>query len=111
MFCGLGFFGMYTWVLACYENMTVGELKNIVLIAGILVLVAIIEVVWEVKKGFKLIFSIPKKIFFIIKNKISNRYKKWKCEKIKKKISLGKFLTNKEVKFYQNLEAINVKSN
>lgn len=102
MFCGLGFFGMYTWVLACYENMTVGELKNIVLIAGILVLVAIIEVVWEVKKGFKLIFSIPKKIFFIIKNKISQYMKKRKYEKIKRKIECGKLLAKREVKFYQN---------
>ena len=100
MFCGLAFFGCWTWVLSTYENMTVGNMKNVFIVGGLLLILAIAEVLWEVKKGFKLIFAIPKKIIL----KIHKKLKIWRIENKYKK---NKKLKEQEIIWYRQNKVVN----
>lgn len=97
MFCGLGFFATWVYFLANYKEQSMSGIKNILLIAGILFVLAIIEIIFEVKKGFKLIFK-------LIVWPIKKTYRFSKLKRIERKIDLGKSLTNKELAYWQKFK-------
>lgn len=96
MLFGIGFFITWTYILANWKIVSVIDLRNLLLVSGLVFIFAIIEIVWEVKSGFKLVLKIPRFI-----------YRKIKLKKIDKKIKANKKLKDKEIYFYKKWRNIN----
>lgn len=96
MFFGIGFFITWTYILANWKIVSVIDLRNLLLVSGLVFIFAIIEIVLEIKSGFKLMLRFPKFI-----------YRKIKLKKIDKKIKANKKLKDKEIWFYKKWRNIN----
>lgn len=96
MFFGFGFFITWTYILANWKTVSVIDLRNLLLVSGLIFVFAIIEIVWEIKSGFRLMLKFPKFV-----------YRKIKLKKIDKKLKNNKKLRDKEIYFYKKWRNIN----
>lgn len=94
MLFGIALITCWVWFLANYQVLNIHEIKDVLLWFGIGVILMVMELVWEVKSGFKLVFKFLGKVIVL---PIKSIHHKRSLNKIQQKIRNGTPLTKREV--------------
>ncbi len=92
MLCGLSVIGLYIYLMANFDSISLKEGKNYLIIMPILFILALIEFFLEIKFGIKKLFKLIKSFFINLKNKI-------KYSIIERKIKKGKKPNDKQLEW------------